>query len=292
MNITNRLFTYPVLSEEKDDYRNSIFNVNYEQSMQGVNSLKLTFDITMTCLELEQLILKGQAEYIIHLECSTTAYREVLKSVSKHIEHTLSIGRVNGSFDAVAFIILKKNIVGFSSSDWVEEYDGMTFSLLAGSILAYQNLQSLNITKDYEEFTNAGSIFSIYKRITADDRPAEINLESSKIKIGICTKDYDIYSIYAGKTELQPLFHSMLVLPALVYVFEELKQEGGEETYHNREWFIALEKAYTKRGLNFMDEVLNNEKTSYQLAQEAMELPLSKALNQIPIFYDTTEEDS
>lgn len=33
-----------------------------------------------------------------------------------------------------------------------------------------------------------------------------------------------------------------------------------------------------------MDEVLNSDKESYQLAQEAMELPISKALNQIPAF--------
>lgn len=47
MNITNRLFTYPILSDEKDDYKNSSFSVNYEHIMQGVNSLKLSFDITM-----------------------------------------------------------------------------------------------------------------------------------------------------------------------------------------------------------------------------------------------------
>lgn len=292
MNITNRLFTYPVLSEEKDDYKDSIFSVDYVQTMQGVNSLKLIFDIAMNCPELEALIVNGQAEYVIHLECSTTAYREVLRSVSKHVEHTVPIGRVNGSFDAVAFVILKRNISSFTCADWVDDYQGISFNLFAGSILAYQNLPNLDITKDYEEFTNAGSIFSIYKRITEDDRPAEINLDSSKIRIGLGTKDYDIYAVYAAKTELQSLFHSMLVLPALVYVFEELRQEGGEETYHHKEWFMALEKSYAKRGIIFMEEVLNAEKTSYQLAQEAMELPLSKAFDQIPVFFDTTEEDS
>lgn len=292
MNITNRLFTYPILSDEKDDYMESIFSVDYEQTMQGVNSLKLTFDIAMNCPELERLILNGQAEYVIHLECSTTAYREVLGSVSKHIEHIIPIGRINGTFDAVAFVILKKNIINFSCADWIDDYSGMTFNLSTGSILAYQNLPSLDITKDYEEFTNAGSIFSIYKRITEDDRPAEINLDSSKIRIGLSSKDYDIYAVYSTKTELQALLNSILVLPALVYVFEELKQEGGEETYHNKEWFLALEKSYSKRGVVFMEEVLNAEKTSYQLAQEAMELPLTKALNQIPAFYETTEEDS
>lgn len=292
MNITNRLFAYPVLSDEKDDYQNSFFNVEFKQEMQGVNTLKLSFNISMSCTELEQLILKGLAEYVIHLECSTTAYREIIRSVSPYIEQTIPIGRINGSLDAVAFVILKKNISGFSCSDWVDDYSGTVFNLAAGSILAYQNLQGLEITKDYEEFTNANSIFSVYKRITDTEKPAEINMESSKIRIGLCSKDFDVYSLYSAKSELQAVIHSMLILPSLVYVFEELRLEGGEETYHNKEWFIALERSYSKRGMVFMDEVLNDEKTSFQLAQEAMELPLSKAFDQIPVFYDLSEEDA
>jgi hypothetical protein len=216
----------------------------------------------------------------------------VLTGVSKHIEHIIPIARVNGTLEGVAFVILKKAISGFTCKDWIDDYDGVTFNLSQGSILAYQNLAELDITKDFEEFINAGSIFSIYRRVTDENKPAEINLESSKIKIGLGSKDYDVYSLYSGKTELQSLFHSMLVLPALVYVFEELKQDGGYDTYHHREWFIALNKAYSKRGLVLMDEVLNTDKTSYQLAQEAMELPLSKAFTQIPVFFNTNEEDS
>ena len=291
MNINNRLFAYPVLSEEKNDYNQSVFNVNYEQTMQGVNSLKLSFKIEMTCQDLEKMILNGQAEYVIHLECTTTAYREVLYSVSNYIEHEIPIGRVNGRLEAVAFIILKKRVTNFYSEDWVEDFNGVTFDLLQGSILAYKNLESLLLTKDYEEFSNANSIFTVYKRITDDDKPAEISLDSSKIRIGLGTRDYDTYARYSVKTELQAIFNSMLILPALVYVFEELKQENGEELYRNKEWFLALEKSYAKRGISLMDEVLNSDKESYQLAQEAMELPISKALNQIPAFFDTIEED-
>lgn len=72
--------------------------------------------------------------------------------------------------------------------------------------MAYQNLSSLDITKDYEEFTNAGSIFSVYKRITESDCPAEINLDSSKIKIGLGTKDYDVYAVYCGKQSYNRYF--------------------------------------------------------------------------------------
>ncbi len=95
MNITNRLFAYPVLSDEKADYKESIFNVDFEQRMQGVNSLQLSFDIAMNCRELQEMILNGQAEYVIHLECTTTAYREVLRSVSKHIELVTQTSHLN-----------------------------------------------------------------------------------------------------------------------------------------------------------------------------------------------------
>lgn len=291
MNITNRLFTYPVLSDEKDDFKSCVFNVNFENYMEGVNGLRLIFDIEMDCPEIENMILKGQAEYVIHLECSTTAYREVLKSISKKIEHVIPIGRVTGAFDVVAFVILKKHISEYRCVDWDDDYENMKFELSQGSILAYQNLPGLNITKDFEEFVNAASIFTVYKKISEDDKPIEVNLESNKIRIGLTTRDYDVYSKYAGKSQLQSIFHAMLVLPTLVYVFEELKQDGGEEQYHGKDWFIAIEKSYAKRGVNFMDEVLNIDKNSITLAQEAMELPISKAFSQIPMFYAVGEEE-
>lgn len=291
MNITNRLFTYPVLSPDKWDYQNSIFAVDYENHMDGVNSLKLSFDIAMTCPEIEQLIMSGQAEYVIHLECSTTAFREVITSISPHIEYIIPISRISGSFDAVAFVILKEDVKDFSCADWDEDFSSMSFNLDHGSILAYQNLPGLNITKDYEEFTSAGSLFTVFHRVTEDCEPAEIYLDSNKIRIGLCSADFDLYKRYSAIDSLQSVFHCMVILPALVYVFGELKLEGGEETYQSREWFLSLEKAYEKRGLNFLGEIESEEKSAFMLAQQAMELILNKAFNQIALFYSQLEEE-
>lgn len=291
MNVTNRLFAYPVLSDEKDDYKQSVFHVEYRQN-KGVNDLQLCFDIDMNCKELQDMILSGQAEYVVHLECKTTAYRKVLHSMSPQIKHEVPFGRINGTLEAVAFVVLKKHVKTFSCTDWVEDFTGMTFDLSQGSILAYQNLDSLDMSKEYEEFSNAESIFSIYKRLTDEDKPAEIDLEASKIRIGLGKQDYEMYSAYSGGMELQSVLHAMLIFPALVYMFEALKQDDGEEgMYRGREWFMALEQSYKSRGVNFLEEVHNDEKTSYELAQEAMELPLSKAMKQISVLFRETEED-
>lgn len=290
MRITNRLFTYPVLSDEKTDYKESVFQVDFEHFMEGVNSLKLTFDIAMTNHEIDELILNGQAEYVIHLECSTTAYRHVVKSFEKHIEHNIAIDRINGTLEVIAFVISKKTINDFSSTDWDEDFDDMQFNLSSGSILAYKNIAELEIAKDINEFSSGNSIFTVYRRVTDDDVAFDVGLESSKIRIGLGTKDYDIYTTYSGKNELQQIFNSMIILPALVYVFEELKQEEGFDLYHSKAWFVALEKSYASRGKDFLDEI-NSDKNSIRLAQEAMELPISKAFAQIPIFYNLSDDE-
>ena len=83
----------------------------------------------------------------------------------------------------------------------------------------------------------------------------------------------------------------MIVLPALVYVFEELKQEGGIETYQGKEWFISLDRTYKKRGIDFNSEILYEDKTSIELAQEVMELPLNAAFSNMACLYDNDDEE-
>ena len=142
----------------------------------------------------------------------------------------------------------------------------------------YKNLPSLDIVKNFEELSNAGSIFMVYKRLTTEPKPMDVNIDSSQIKIGLGTHEYELYLRFCKKVQFQPILNSMIVLPALVYVFEELKQENGIECNEGKAWFVSLNKAYEKRGINFIDEIQSEEKTSVQLAQEAMEIPLSEAL--------------
>ena len=58
MNIKNRFYTYPVLSEDTDDYVNSVFEVNFTYQSKGVASLEISADVKLQNNELEELILK------------------------------------------------------------------------------------------------------------------------------------------------------------------------------------------------------------------------------------------
>lgn len=279
MNVTNRLFTYPILSSEKYDYNESKFNVEYEEK-KDINKVDITFDFEINCVEIENLIANNQAEYVIHFECKKTGYREAISSNFKRIEHTLPLSRINGTLEMVGLVVLKEKIEQFNSADWVDDFDGISFDLMAGQILAYKNLDSLEISKDYEEFKNAESIFSIYKRAANCEQIADIELNSPKIKIGLSTSDYERYIKHCANFELQPILNSILVFPALVYLVSELRQVE-EDMYQNLEWYVALEQAYKKRGQNFVQDINDSDKTSYQIAQEIMELPICAALSRL-----------
>lgn len=291
MNITRRLYTYPVLSEEKDDYNTSVFDVDFEYKMNSVNSLQLDFTISLDNEELKNLIIEGQAEYVIHIECSNTAYRTTLNFITEQISLEIPVGRIYGKLEMIALIVLKNNVHQLVNSDWNVDYNGVAFDLAKGSILGYKNLPVLDIVKNYEEFTSASSIFMVYKRLTTEEKPIDVSLDSSQIRIGLGTQEYDTYSRFCKKSQFQPILNSMLVFPALVYVFEELKQETGVEANEGKAWYISLDKAYEKRGLNFIQEIMYADKTSVQLAQEAMELPLSKAFSTFAELFENMEDE-
>lgn len=291
MNITNRLYTYPILSDEKDDYDTSVFQVTTSAKMNGVNSLFIQIDIKMNNIELNQLIRDGEAEYVLHLECSTTAFRTVVSSSLTHMNYEIPINRINGKLEMVAFIVSNTEIKDFWSEDWNEDYDGLKFDFAKASVLAYQNLTPLDITKDYEELINASSIFLVYKKPSDEVTPMNVDLDGGKIRIGLGSDEYDIYSRFCNKVEFQPILNSMIILPSLVYVFEELRQDEGIECNEGKEWYISLNTAYKKRGIDLIDEIQDINKSSIKLAQEAMELPINNALSKMAILYETEEEE-
>ena len=81
----------------------------------------------------------------------------------------------------------------------------------------------------------------------------------------------------------------MVILPTLVYVFDELWEDP--QMYESANWFVSLSEAYRRRGLNFVSEITYSEKKSIELATEVMELPITNALKNLSAIYDDGDDD-
>ena len=104
MEIKNRLFPYPVLCEDTDDYTEGEFVVDTEVVSQDINTLELRFRMNLDNPGLKGLISQGRAEYVIHIECSNTAFRTVIHTFSEEEVYRISNSRVNGEVIFLRFI--------------------------------------------------------------------------------------------------------------------------------------------------------------------------------------------
>ena len=92
---------------------------------------------------------------------------------------------------------------------------------------------------------------------------------------------YSSYITYKGNSAMQPLMSAILVMPALTFMMETLRNEGIED-YASSYWFIKMEKYYTLHGKSFVDDVIYGEDMISEVVQEMLQLPIGKTLLNIP----------
>ena len=278
MNINERIFPYPVLSVDRNDYVLSTFNASLEYKKE-INSVTITSIFDLRNEEIQKLLDKNLVEYVLHLECSLTSYRTTIKSFVPFISVDVPYSKVNGKLELLAMIVAKQDIYDFYSEDFAEDFLNVKFNLPKASVLAYDNLPNMEFTKNYEVFKKTESIFRIRKIVSDEDRKMEVHLDSDKIKILLGQKQYAIFENNANDPRLQQIFHSIVIFPALVYMINELKMEGGDD-YRTHNWYVSLEQAYKNKGKDFEEEILS-EKTAIELAQDIMDFPINKAFTKL-----------
>lgn len=285
MEIRNRLFPYPVLCEDTDDYVQGGFHIDTKLIEQSVNDILIQFDIDLDNAGLQNLINKGKAEFVIHMECSNTAFRTVIKTFSNTERYRIMNSRVNGDVNILGMVVSKEKIGHYTNPLLNEDYNGITLNIDKASILAYENMAPIHIAKNYEELAEKDSIFSVVKenRIDQNERkPIWYRLDNDRIKIIVDEEVYASYIRYQGNNTMQPMMMSLLVMPALTYMMEVLRNEGWDE-YASDYWFIKIQKFYKIHGQDFIDDIIENEdKMISEAIQEMLQLPIGKTLLSIP----------
>lgn len=281
MEIKNRLFPYPVLSVDTDDYISGQFDVETEIVEQGINDILIRFRINLDNPGLESLINTGKAEYVIHLECSNTAFRTVIRTFSKTETYRIMNSRVNGDISLLGMIVAKDKIPFYRNSALNPDYEGIDITFDKASILAYDNMPAIHIAKNYEELFERESIFSVVRENRTDQnerKPVWFRLDEDKIKIIVDEEVYGAYVRYKGNSAMQPLMMSTLIMPALTYMMEILRKEGYEQ-YESAYWFNKMNKFYEMHGQDFVEDIIDNEeKLISETVQQMLQLPLSKTL--------------
>lgn len=283
MDIRYKMYPYPVLAYFLDDYKDKhAFDVKITQVKDGFNT-KLVFEATLTNKELLGLVRSRKALFVCHLECSQTGFRKVIRTDRFSLSYVLSNREVKNIVQICPFIVATEDITSYSSTDFDDDYKGMTFDIEEGCVLAVGQQVDADVSDSIDDLANTPSIFSIVQNTDEAIQEMKVDGNGDKIVIQLPFNDYYSYKSLSQNPKFEPVLNALTIVPALVFVIEEMKQWNREEM-NSREincgWFRSIKHVLSKEfncdvesGLSDMD--------SMELAQKLIGSPLPSAFAEL-----------
>ena len=277
MQLRNKIYPYPVITEDGDYYRDSTFTSSVSQTIEGYD-IKISISTSLNDEKIRSMIANGDLLYVHHFECPQTCYRRVIKTRDENIDILLKDSEVNGNVQICSFIVAARDIEKYTNDTFSQDYMGWKFNIDRGCIMAIGKQYDLRINKQRDDLANTSSIFSVVKNVDPLADSMTISLSQQKIVITLPEVTFSQYSSVQNYIDIQPVMHSMLIIPALIYTFYEIKNSGDQlYEFEDLRWFRGLRKACEAIGVTISEDsikTLDAIKTSQLLLNN----PITKAV--------------
>lgn len=268
MRLSERSYPHPVLGN-KDDVPGAAFQAVLEMSTDK-QFVYLAVEISCSCEVINSLVASGDACFVAHVECSNTLFRRAFEFRERSHRFSMSSDSLNDAVEVNVFVQAVNVIKGYRIPEAHPDYDGATFDLRHGDILAIAEGQVFHIDSSFDSLKRIGSIMQINESPKDGDHPMEASFEGDKIVIYLCKADFADYKLLKRNEGLLSPLTTTVVLPILVVALEILAEEsqGAED---GRRWVRALSRRIESLGLG-------DESQALIQAQKLLELPVKRAL--------------
>lgn len=282
MLIRNKYFPYPVIATGNDSYVTATFTSDVDFEKNGYH-IKFILKASTNNDGINELIKSRKASIVHHIECVQTCYRHAVVTDDDETTFQIHQSKLNGAVQISTVIVANEDINGYKNPDFSPDYKGFSFNIKRGCLLAIGGCIEIELNKQKDDLENTSSIFSIVPNLDPNETIINVDISSTKPKIviHIPVKGCNIYKNLSSNLELQSIMHSMIIVPALVQVFEELKATRYELYNYNDSncrWFKALTKACKNLKIELNEQSLENL-DSYRTAQLLMDSPTMRALS-------------
>lgn len=267
----NKLYPYPVLSVYTNDYKDCDFNVKIDVEKDGYD-IKFKFNAELKSESILSCIKEGKAEYVYRIECPQTSFRKVVRTKDRNEILTVKGNELRGKCQLYPFVIATEDLLAYESNEFHNDYKGMAFEIEQGCVMAVAEMWLITIEKEIDEFEKSSSIFSITTN-SSKENPNQmlVDLAQRKIVIKLPEEYINNYKMISQSPIAESIINSMIAVPALVYVLEEIKSKSIQERneYSDSLWYRVLNKVLLKQ---FNLEIESNEFDSKDLLVIAQKL--------------------
>ena len=180
-----------------------------------------------------------------------------------------------------SFLYATENINGYKSENFLDDYEDYSFNIEKYDILAADDGFFKTIEYDQEEDQKNDSIFSVIKTKKIDTMLVDIS--QKKIIIKLPESEHGLYTNLRYNKTYQPLFFSMMAIPALSNVLQKFKDQDMdiEDIADDYYWFNAILVSYEKiYGKKLTNEIFNETET-LTLAQKLLNNSTLEGINKL-----------
>lgn len=272
MRVGRKLFPYPVInnSEKISSFKNASFSLVYEDETDEENLILKNTHLVLDDDYLVRLISEGKVKGALVIECSATIFRETRSIDLNNHDIIIPLSELNDKVYISSFLYATEDITGYKSDNFLEDYSEYTFNIEKYDILAADDGFFKVIEYDQEEDQKNDSIFSVIKTKNIDSMLVDIS--QKKIIIKLPEAEHGLYSNLRYNKTYQPLFFSMMAIPALSNVLQKFKDQeiDIEDIADDYYWFNSIMTSYEKNfGKKLTNEVFNETET-LTLAQKLL----------------------
>lgn len=276
MKLSARSYPHPVLGN-RDDVPNAAFQASLDMTTDR-EQVYIAAEIKCSSQTINSLITTGDAEFVIHVECSNTMFRRAYPFSNPSHRISIPIDNLNDAVEVNVFVRAARALSTYRIPDAHPDYGTATFEVGKGDVLAVAEGQVFHIESSFDSLSRIGSIMQITES-ESDDAPMNANFETDKIVIYLSKKDFADYKLLKSSDGITGPLTTAIVLPVLVeglHIWREIQTEGSDDS---QRWVKALTRKIAALGLE-------NESNSLILAQKILELPVKRALTSAKTFIE------
>ena len=272
-------WAHPVLRPpHSDDYVGVDFETEVLADRSGdARSVDISARFYLSHPPLCNAIQDGTAAYALLVKSPDTFYRSLYRSNEPSIKETFSEGTLSGRVELLTFVVAVEDMELSDTEHWHKDYNGRTFSLKPGDILAAQPPQHTTI--DTAEGASVGAIIA--------HRPVQrgvplgqwrCNLDADLITIETAQGDDQAFralreQVGNGAESTSAALMAGVYLPTLVEAMQRADQDR-DGIYKDRRWYRALDDLLSEHNL----PQLGQGDTRLEDAQALLRAPLARLL--------------
>ena len=236
----NMNYPYPVVRVYEEDYRTTIFKGDLSVNLQPDSYLvRPAFEINN--VGIAELIDKGKLTYAIEIQSPATWYRKLF-TITGNNAIRLEPAFLHERVELTPCIIATAQIVGFTNDDFEDEYQGMTFDINIGDVIAIGETRTFDALYQDDIIKNGTSPVTIARSDTAKEISCDYS--GSLIEITLPADQHDRYLECGYKPEKYKALNAILSIPALVegigIIANDVKYPDQTSGLESKSWYKTI----------------------------------------------------